>query len=145
MGYGIEGICEHCGTVGSYCTVEVALPLPCEKHAIYYCPACSTVVRIPVAVENRFLADLAELQSDHNGSWFRSQLATLLKGFADPTRPYALMRIPPLAIKCPEHELEMKSWTDYPEPRALICQNCGQLSREFDKIAWISGSVITPW
>ena len=146
MGCGIEGVCEHCGTSNEFATVDVSFALPAEHAVRYFCPECAVTVIIPAAVESRFLAQLAEQQTDQYGneSWFRSQVAATLKLFATKSRPYSLVQIPPLAIHCPEHERELRHWDNYPESRLLVCRECGLETTAFDNVTWF-GSVLTQW
>lgn len=147
MAYGSEGSCSHCGAHNEYCTIEVALPLPAESHNHYFCATCSVTVAIPVAVENRFLLALDEEQSDQfgNPSWFRSELASMVKQFAMRDRPYALARIPNLQIFCPDHKTQLELWARYRSPRLLICRSCGNRSVMTDGVTWVSGSAVSMW
>lgn len=145
MAYGSEASCSKCGSGNEYCTIYVELPLPAETYCHYFCTSCSVAVAIPVAVENRFLLALDEKQTDQfgNASWFRSELAALVKQYVVSDRPYSLTRIPQLQIFCPDHKTQLELWTDYPSARLLLCQSCGSRTVLAGDATWISGSTIS--
>ena len=147
MAYGSEATCDSCGAHNEYGTIDVGLPLPAESHTHYFCAICSVTVKIPVAVENRFLLALDEQQTDQfgNPSWYRSELARILKPYGKADRPYALVRIPRLELICPEHKRPLDLWSDYPSARLLICRECGEQSVLTDGVTWFSGSAVAPW
>ena len=147
MAYGSEAICDSCGAHNEYGTIDVGLGLPAESYTHYFCATCAVTVAIPVSVENRFLLALDENQTDQfgNPSWYRSELAGIVKRFAMSNRPYALQRIPRLDLACPEHERPLDLWVNYPSARLLICRECGQQTVLTEGVTWISGSVLTSW
>jgi len=147
MGYGSESICDTCGARNEYATITVSLPLPADRFTRYYCNMCSVTVEIPESVESRFLLAISDSQTDQYGnpSWYRSELAQILKTHGRADRMYALVPVPQLTIDCPVHRTPLQLWHDYPSARLMKCRECNAFSVLVDGASWISGSMITDW
>lgn len=139
--------CADCRAEWHVGHMVVSLPLWSSESSRYLCPRCFLGVVLPDRVEAKLLERLSEDQSDEfgNPSPFRSRLAQAIKPFAQGSRPYALVRIPEIEIRCPEDGAILEAWRDYPETPPLACPKCGARTGRATLTGEIAHGVLTAW
>jgi hypothetical protein len=113
----------------------------------YVCPRCFFEVVLPRRVEARLLRELPEDQTDQfgNPSPFRTWLARKIRPYALGHRPYALVTIPDIEIRCPHDGTTLEAWRDYPEIPSLVCPRCGSRTHVATDTGEIGFDVLTDW
>jgi hypothetical protein len=125
----------------------VSLPLWSSGTSHYACPRCFLGVALPSRVEARLLHALSDDQTDEfgNPSPFRTWLAQQMRRHAGSSRPYALVTIPDIEIRCPEDGTVLQAWRDYPESPPLACPRCGSRECRAAATGEIGCGVLTAW
>jgi hypothetical protein len=125
----------------------VSLPLWSADSSRYVCPTCFLGVALPRQAEARLLQGLREDQADAfgNPSPFRTRLAREIKRYVGGDRPYALVTIPDIEIRCPEDGSALEAWRDYPENPPLVCPRCGSRAGLATSTGEIGCGVLTGW
>jgi len=145
--YSYSVACADCRAEWHVDHMMVSLPLACADHSRYVCPKCFLGVILPHRVELRLLQGLSDDQTDEfgNASPFRTRLAQEIKRYARGNRPYALVTIPEIEIKCPEDGTILEAWRDYPENPSLVCPGCGSRACHATHTGEIGVGVLTAW
>ena len=145
--YTYSVVCADCDAAWHVSHMMVVVPLRSQDGSVYVCRRCFLGVLLPQRVEARLLRGLSDDQTDGfgNPSPFRTWLARETKQYAAGSRPYALVTIPEIEIRCPRDGTILQIWRNYPEDPPLVCPKCGSCSCRATHTGEIGFDVVTVW